>query len=81
MIGRRAGGGLRPGACGTVSSIVTLDISAKSSSRRFFTSLAERDAAGLNGPGLVSSGRRFVDICSCGGRQKVRGSVAGVEEW
>ena len=53
MIGRRAGGGGRPGACGTVSSIVTSDISTKSSWRIFFTSLGDRDAAGLNGSAVA----------------------------
>ena len=50
VIGRRAGAGGRPGVFGRLSSVVISDISTKSKSNIFFTSLGGREATGLNGP-------------------------------
>ena len=52
VIGRRAGGGGRPGTCAAMSSTVTSDISTNSRSNMRFATLGDSDTAGLNGPGL-----------------------------
>ena len=56
MIGSLAGGGGRPGTAGSTSSMVTSDISTNSRSSILLTTFMDRAAAGLKGPGWVSSG-------------------------
>ena len=52
VMGSLAGGGGRPGGWGVSRSEVTSDISRKSRSRIFLTTLCGRDAVGLKGPGV-----------------------------
>ena len=79
VTGSCAGAGERPEPC-RLSSTVTSAISTNSRSRIRFTTLAGRDAVGLNGPGFVSRASAAGELVRVGGAGGRPGRVCGARD-